>query len=84
MKNHINEEHNGKAENVEFVWKIGGKFRKPLQRQLKEAIEINRKSSDVNMNMKHEYNRHDIRRIFMNSNKFQCKNCGKKCSTNDE
>ena len=52
MYKHVTKEHNGNVENVNFDWKVLSKHKKPLQRQLAEAINIDKKSPDVNLNSK--------------------------------
>ena len=47
MHKHIMKEHKGKAHEVDFDWKIVGKYRKPLSRQLAEAIEIEKNPKTV-------------------------------------
>ena len=49
MWKHVQKEHEGVSENVNFEWKVTGKFVKPLPRQLSEAISIK------NSNSKSEY-----------------------------
>ena len=80
MNKHIVKEHGGKPDEVEFDWKIIGKFKKPLSRQLTEAIRIDKKSKDDNLNSKNEYFRHTVKRISLSNSdsKEECGYCGKK------
>ena len=80
MHKHIMIEHEGKAHEVEFDWKIVGKYRKPLSRQLAEAIEIDKKPKDSNLNSKNEYFRHSVKKISLSNSdgKEDCAYCGKK------
>ena len=55
MRKHVDNEHEGNGENVEFQWKVTGTFKKPLQRQLTEAVKISRKPNEENLNSKNEW-----------------------------
>ena len=61
MRKHVDNEHEGNGENVEFQWKVTGTFKKPLQRQLTEAVKISRKPNEENLNSKNEYNGQRLR-----------------------
>ena len=51
--------------------------KKPLRRQLYEAVKINRKKKDENLNTKHEYNGQRLRKLeVIQENSFDCKTCG--------
>ena len=43
MNKHIENDHKGEGESVEFEWKILGTFRKPSLRQISEAYHIDKK-----------------------------------------
>ena len=78
MLKHIMLEHGGQKEGVKFSWRVLRKHDKPLQRQLHEAVRINNKSEDENLNSKSEYNGQRINRISLSSNRtqFNCDTCG--------
>ena len=86
MNKLIVKEHGGKPDEVEFDWKIIGKFKKPLSRQLTEAIRIDKKSKDDNLNSKNEYFRHTVKRISLSNSdsKEECGYCGKKLKNLDD
>ena len=83
MNNHLLSEHKENPEEVEFEWKVIGKHRKPLLRQLDEAVNINRIPKEENMNSKFEYFKQNIRRIGIenNENDHQCNYCGRLVAT---
>ena len=80
------EDHEGDSTGVTFDWKIKGKYQKPLSRQLAEAILIDKKSKDVNLNSKTEYFSHSVKRIGLNSagDKEECGYCGRKFAKIDD
>ena len=75
MYKHIEKEHDGDCSNVNFNWQVIGKFRKPLERQLSEAIDIKRKPLDENLNSKNEFYRQNLNRIILN-NEDKPETCG--------
>ena len=78
MRKHVDNEHEGNGENVEFQWKVTGTFKKPLQRQLTEAVKISRKPHEDNLNSKNEYNGQRLRRLNFNeqTDQARCDVCG--------
>ena len=77
MWKHIESEHNGHSDDITFSWKVTKICKKPPRRQLYEAVRINRKKSDENLNTKHEYNGQRLRRLeVIQENCFDCKICG--------
>ena len=48
MLKHIQYEHNG--DKCDFTWKVMSKFKKPRQRQLTEAINIENRKKVIQMN----------------------------------
>ena len=79
MIKHVNNDHEGKKENVQFIWKVLKKHRKPLERQISEAVNISKKKEDENLNSKSEFNHQTIKRISLdgkNKMKIHCKTCG--------
>ena len=81
MYKHIEKEHNGKTDEADFKWKVIGSFKKPMLRQLSEAIEIDNTEDEECLNLKSEYFSHKINRLEMvqevkNKNKpLQCNYC---------
>ena len=52
-----------------LTWKVLRKHKKPLQRQLHEAINIDKKSPIENLNSKNEFNGQSVKRLaIVNSN----------------
>ena len=80
MKKHIDTDHEGNAEGVTFTWKVLMKHRKPLRRQLHEAVNINNKPSNENLNSKSEFHSQRIKRINL-ENQYNCKICGSMASS---
>ena len=78
MMKHVENEHEGRGENVSFHWKVTGTFKKPLQRQLTEAVKISRKPNAENLNSKNEYNGQRLRRLNFNeqTDQVRCDICG--------
>ena len=77
MWKHVVNEHNSDPSNITFSWKVTKKCNKPLQRQLCEAVKINRKKKDENLNTKYEYHGQRLRKLEVNHDKFHdCKTCG--------
>ena len=78
MYKHVKEEHNGNLHDIQFEWKVIGQYPKPLSRQLSEAIHIEHKKEDENLNSKNEYFRQNIQRIGLNQDMDQqCGYCGR-------
>ena len=77
MLKHINDEHDGKKDDVKFTWKVLKKHFKPLERQVNEAVNINKKTDDENLNSKNEFNFQTVKRIKLDKDpKVDCKVCG--------
>ena len=62
MHKHVLKNHKGNSDVVIFDWKIKGKYKKPLSRQLAEAILIDKKSTNMNMNSKNEFFSYSVTR----------------------
>ena len=78
MRKHVDKEHDGKAENVEFGFKITGKFTKPLARQIDEANRIFRKHPKENLNSKYEFNSQQTKKLVLESkDEYTCDGCCK-------
>ena len=86
MHKHVLKNHKGNSDVVIFDWKIKGKYKKPLSRQLAEAILIDKKSTNMNMNSKNEFFSHSVKRIGLNSagNNEECGYCGRKFAKLDD
>ena len=77
MWKHILKDHAGNAENVNFSWRVNRKLRKPLQRQLFEAVKISRKSPQENLNTKCEFNGQRLRKFETHTDRiYDCHVCG--------
>ena len=78
MLKHINAEHAGIKEGVEFTWKVIEKHSKPLQRQLKEAVRIKNSKIEESLNSKMEFNGQRIQRVSLEKSQkeFICNICG--------
>ena len=82
MWKHINSDHDGNINDVEFSWKVTKVSKKPLQRQLYEAVKINNKHNEENLNSKNEYNGQRLRKLEVNRDiHFDCKVCGQLFAT---
>ena len=83
MKKHIDKDHAGNEDGVEFGWKVIKKNRKAIERQLTEAVNIKHKASNENLNSKSEFNNQRIRRLGLDR-RLNCNTCGSQATTNDE
>ena len=52
MVKHVNKEHEGNKDSVEFTWKVLRKHMKPLERQVAKAVNISKKKDEENINSK--------------------------------
>ena len=52
MKKHIDAEHGGNKDGIKFTWKVMMKNKKPLKRQLNEAVNINNRNKTESLNSK--------------------------------
>ena len=82
-KKHIDEDHEGNVECVKFTWKVLMKHKKPLRRQLHEAVNIDNKSPGENLSSKREFHSQRIKRINLES-QFDCKTCGSMSNSPDQ
>ena len=55
MLKHISSEHENEEDNVRFQMKIIAKFNDPLNRQIRESLEIRNKKPSVLLNSKSEF-----------------------------
>ena len=86
MHKHVMKEHEGNSNGIIFDWKISGKFKKPLSRQLAEAVKIDKKAKDVNLDSKNEYFSQSVKRLGLakDDDKEKCGYCGRKFPTIEE
>ena len=85
MLKHMQNEHsNLESEECNFKWKVMAKFRKPMQRQLSEAINIENCKNNELMNLKNEYFRNDIKGISLYNKQVKCKHCSLELGSIDE
>ena len=77
MYKHIQKEHNGNIDVADFQWKVLGSFKKPMLRQLSEAIEIDNTEDEECLNLKSEYFSHKIKRleIIQEAKQIKCNYC---------
>ena len=76
MLKHIQSEHrNIKSNECDFKWQVMSKFRKPMQRQISEAINIENSNASELLNLKNEYFRNNIRGIDLYKKQIICKYC---------
>ena len=73
MLKHIQNEHNG--DKCDFTWKVMSKFKKPMQRQLSEAINVENRNTNELMNLKNEYFKNNIKGIDLYKKQSICKYC---------
>ena len=62
-----------------YIFKVLKKHKKPLQRQIHEAVNINRKTSKESLNSKDEFNYNNTKRLRLEektANPHDCKTCG--------
>ena len=77
MLKHMQNEHTSlDSEECGFRWKVMAKFKKPMQRQLSEAINIENAKGNEIMNLKNEYFKNNIKGINLYKNQVKCKHCG--------
>ena len=86
MHKHVEKDDKDSDDKVTFSWKVIGQFRKPLARQLCEAVHIDNKCEDSNLNSKSEYFRQSTKRITISNEelKQQCDFCSKIMKTKNE
>ena len=86
MRKHIEQEHGGDSDNVNFSWRVLRKHQKPLHRQLHEAVKINNTKKEESLNSKIEFNGQRKRRVEVEKYKrdFICNICSAKYDTKHE
>ena len=85
MFKHVNEDHTKTSEKITFDWKVTGRFRKPIERQLNEAVNIQSTKEENRLNSKNEYFSHDLERFALSNIKYyQCKKCGLKTNNQED
>ena len=82
MYKHIEREHSGKMEEADFDFKVIKTFKKPMLRQLSEAVNIQNTKDEECLNLKNEYFSHKTRRyeVMREQKKYQCRYCGREFS----
>ena len=82
MWKHLSNEHRGNEEKIDFDVKVVKKFKKPISRQINEALRISGKKKEENLNSKKEYNGNSLKTLVLNDeNKFNCSDCDYKTSS---
>ena len=84
MKKRIEYEHQEDGKSCEFEWKVINQFRKPLRRQLCEAIHIGMTNKKELLNTKSEYFSNEIGRLELQKPKVTCNECGRKFKSSEE
>ena len=86
MRKHMMESHNNDINKCDFSWKVIGKFKKPMLRQLSEAIHINNTDNNKLLNLKNEYFKNNIENMKMvtDSPDYTCRNCSRKLASREE
>ena len=81
----IEDEHPNNKDEIKFSWKIRKKHKKPLQRQLHEAVRIKHKCEGESLNSKYEYLSQRINRINIEKQTqvFHCETCGSKQNSDE-
>ena len=76
MFKHLKNYNGGDVSKADFKWKVIGSFKKPILRQLSEAIEIDNAKDEESLNLKNEYFANKIRKLEVSeSKKYQCNYC---------
>ena len=78
MYKHVSSDHQNSVQDVVFDFKVEGKFKKPLQRQLFEAKCIENTPSNSSLNTKDEFNYQSIRKLDLKTAEkiHHCNICG--------
>ena len=75
MWKHIKDVHNGNIDNVKFEFKVTGKFKKTIKRQIDEACRIEKTRGKGNLNSRKEYNGQSIKRVIIDNIRNSCTKC---------
>ena len=80
MRKHIESVHGNNRSECDFEWKVINSFRKPMQRQLSEAVHIHNTKTNELLNLKNEYFSNNIRALELpnSENNITCNSCGHK------
>ena len=64
---------------MNFKWTVLGSFRKPLTRQITEAVKIRGNQGQQNLNSKNEFNAQKVQKIVIERSKpkYDCSVCGR-------
>ena len=86
MRKHIESEHKNSHSKCEFEWKEINSFRKPVQRQLSEAVHIHNTDSNEVLNLKNEYFSNNIKGLELanSENRITCNSCGRNFDQKDQ
>ena len=85
MRKHIENDHENESGRCEFEWSIVNSFRKPMLRQLTEAVYINNTKNDECLNLKNEYFKNNINGIQLSKDKsYICSKCGGNFETRND
>ena len=79
MRKHIENDHENESTKCEFDWQIVNSFKKPMLRQLTEAVNINNTKPIESLNLKNEYFKNNINGIQLSKDdEYTCNKCGRK------
>ena len=84
MRKHQKNEHENEGEICDFEWNVIGQFKKPLRRQLCEAVLINNTKKSELLNTKCEYFSNRIGKVELVSERTHCKSCGRMFTSQEE
>ena len=72
-----NEHDNLTRQKCDFRWTVVKRFKKPMQRQLSEAIRIDSENSKHLLNLKNEYFKANIKGIDLSRKQYICQYCSR-------
>ena len=80
IRKQIENEHADTRNKCEFEWKVINSFRKPMQRQLSEAVYIHNTDKNEVLNLKNEYFSNNIKGLELanSEEEITCNSCGRK------
>ena len=86
MRKHIENEHRDDCSNCDFEWKVISKLKKPMLRQLSEAVHINNTKKNELLNLKNEYFKNNINALQLENSEEEitCRACGRIFDTKSE
>ena len=77
MRKHEELFHKDDCKSCDYEWKVIGKFRNPLRRQLCEAVAISNTRKEELLNNKCEYFANNIGKVEIHNQKSVCGKCGR-------